>query len=227
MTTPFTELTAAVARRAHQPIPLAWVALEPALAMPNLGAIGPVIRDRTNVTRSDELIRALVRLAPRDSVAATVLLNAVASYLENMPGCLTTTEHRYDLLGDLAVVLLEPFDLDLSGLARRLARRAHSRARERQRTEARRQQHLVHLADRDLPPDPSTVEDLAVDRAQIAELRRAVDQAIARGELTSDTWQVYTDARLRRRLGLATVAHDRSVSYRATKKVTQILAHAG
>ncbi len=188
---------------ADYPLPRNWPAEHQALAgIENIGALIGALRDFTCQDRADRIVLALLNMpvGRRPSVEPhTVLLIALSTRLRTahrgMPA-----ESRDDLLADLAALLCEP---GLAGSLRgrsRLCEVIIRRAgRRHQRRHATRQRH----AERFTPTDSQHFdwmigtnlhdeqEDTIVNRLALIDFRTAVNDGIARGEISPTQWTHY------------------------------------
>jgi hypothetical protein len=251
MTDPFASLAAVTSRWAAHPVPRAWTSQQPALTQfRSLAEVISAIGDVDPADRSDLVIRALSVLADTDPFAATVLIHGLAIFLRDrrLRGEQRRSwEYLADAVADLTLVVYEADDLQTtSGLARRLARRAHTRVSKRYRRghEISRQQCEIRalLDEREasghyVPEGLRIVEALTAtdsteavdDRLELAEFGAAVARAIGTGDLPEHVWQTWRDGHLRAALtgdrGDRT-AVDRNRSRRAGLKVRSVIATA-
>lgn len=220
-------------RLANRPLP-GW--LTPDLG-PSLAAVVDAIRrDQPDPTRSDEVLRAVVAAGNRDPDALTVALWALTPRLRATSGKAATQQYRDDMLAELLFVLSD-VALDGTGLARRLVSRAHTRAWRAARAEHT-SSSAVHpvaiqlrdpqrLADHDIPC-ADDVAELVAARADLCRFHRAVEAAVAAGDVAESGWMAYRDHRLGR-LGLGTdrrpgTSRERMAAHRAGVHLARLAA---
>lgn len=199
----------------------------------NLDAIVATIRhDKPDSGPSDQTLRAMIAAGRTNPDAVTVVLYALAPELRARVSRAATDEYHVDVLGDLALVILDS-DLDRPGLGHRLVNRAHNRTwRSAGRVRTRGVLNLTTIAP--CPPDrlgrlhdkqPATGNDVAdtvVDRIDLARFGAAVETAVANGLIPPEVWDTYREHRLRRAVTGPTTpstSRERVAAHRAARRL--------
>ena len=206
--------------------------------------VSTIRRYRSDVGRSDVLIRTLTDIGSTDTDAMTVLIHSLAGPLRSKLRRSVTDEYRASALGDLTMVI---FDSVANGepprqdhLARRYLARAHNRS---SRAERRGHTHgnktiatveplgpdrLVGLHDQ-RTRGGDDVAAQAVDRVALAAFADAIDRAIDDHALTEQAWASFRDHRLGRVFIKPTrpaTVHERAAAHRAAAGIRSLAEHA-
>jgi len=223
------QLRTAVARMAERPVPTTWAEAEPELAgCPTVADVLAAASGDGDLQRSDRTIRALIRVSHRDPDAALVLLDALLPAISRCIGHVTKAEFRREVLADLAFVILEADDTErVDHLAQRLAKRAYRRTMRRIETETRFRDHRIGLDEALAAPSCTAgIEDLITDRIHLTEVGLRIEQAIAEGRLSTQTWAAFCDGKLLPAITGERRPVDRRATYGAIRVVRRQLDHA-
>ena len=191
--------------------------------------------DPGDTPASDEMLRRLIAIGRTDSGAITVILRAFLPRMRARIHKAATAEFHGDALTSLAMVCLDS-DLTGHGLAMRLLNRAHNRAwRDGKRVRIRGEVNvfttnpiepelLCDIQDREGRP----TADHADHVAQVVDLARfgsAVQTAVARGEITTRTWNDFRDLKLARSIlgGQRLTATQRTHAFRARQGMQDLI----
>jgi hypothetical protein len=191
--------------------------------------------DPGDTPASDDMLRRLIAIGRDDSDAITVILRAFLPRMRARIHKAATVEFHGDALTSLAMVCLDS-DLTGDGLAMRLLNRAHNRAwREGNRIRTRGEinvfttnplepELLSEIQDREGKP----TADHADHVAQVVDLARfssAVHAAVARGEITTRTWNDFRDLKLARSIlgGQRLTATQRTHAFRARQGMRDLI----
>ena len=239
---PYLELSRRCDRLGRRRLP--WLD-DPRLGGLPLDEVVSTIRDyRSDVGRSDVLIRTLTDIGSAETDAMTVLIHALAGPLRSKLRRSVTDEYRASALGDLTLVI---FDSVANGepprqdhLARRYLARAHNRS---SRAERRAHTHGTKTIATVEPLGPDRLIGLqdqrtrggddvaaqAVDRVALGAFADAVAQAIDDHVLTEQAWASFRDHRLGRVFTKPTrpaTVHERAAAHRAARLIAPLAAHA-
>ena len=239
---PYLELSRRCDRLGRRRLP--WLD-DPRLGGLPLDEVVSTIRDyRSDVGRSDVLIRTLTDIGSAETDAMTVLIHALAGPLRSKLRRSVTDEYRASALGDLTLVI---FDSVASGepprqdhLARRYLARAHNRS---SRAERRAHTHGTKTIATVEPLGPDRLIGLqdqrtqggddvaaqAVDRVALAAFADAIARAIDDDVLTEQAWASFRDHRLGRVFTKPTrpaTVHERAAAHRAARHVHLLAQHA-
>ena len=239
---PYLELSRRCDRLGRRRLP--WLD-DPRLGgLPLCGLVSTIRGYRSDVGRSDVVIRALTDIGSADTDAMTVLIHSLAGPLRSKLRRSVTDEYRASALGDLTLVIFDSVDNGepprQDHLARRYLARAHnrsSRAERRAHTHGTKTIATVEL----LGPDRligiqdqrtrggDDVAAQAVDRVALAVFADAVAQAIDDHVLTEQAWASFRDHRLGRvftKPSRPATVHERAAAHRAARLVSPLAEHA-
>lgn len=239
---PYLELSRRCDRLSRRRLP--WLD-DPRLGGLALDEVVPTIRAyRSDVGRSDALIRTLTDIGSADTDAMTVLVHSLADPLRSKLRRSVTDEYRATALGDLTLVI---FDSMAHGepprqdrLARRYLARAHNRS---SRAERRAHTHGTKSIATVEPLGPGRLIGLqdqrtrggddvaaqAVDRVALAAFADAINRAIDDHVLTEQAWASFRDHRLGRVFTKPTrpaTVHERAAAHRAARLVRPLAEQA-
>lgn len=175
----------------------------------------------TDEARSDKAIRALAHIGASEPDALTVLLYALAPQLDFRLWRSATTAYRTGALTELTIVIRSSTDSNeinnLSNLARRLTRRAHSRSHRHSRPPEREVPwDTAWIAPHDGTSRTRPPADAVADIAEISALRLDLQTFLGalKTKLSDTAWAAYRDHRLVR--AIAPDGHACSDTTRAT-----------